>query len=107
MPKKSIIEKLEKRIEELENEAIIRKEAEIAFKESEKRYRALFNNASDAIFIHEIKDLYEGTSFVDVNQVACDRYGYSRDELFALGPKDIIPSIATKHFQNLRKQLKL
>lgn len=45
-------------------------------KESEKKYRTLFDNSSDAIFIHTL----EG-NFLEINQVAIDRLGYSKEEL--------------------------
>jgi PAS domain S-box-containing protein len=61
-----------------------RKRAEDALQESESRYRALFDNASDAIFIHDV-----GGRFLEVNRVACERLGYSRDELLRMTPKDI------------------
>jgi PAS domain S-box-containing protein len=61
-----------------------RKRAEDALQESESRYRALFDNASDAIFIHDI-----GGHFLEVNRVACERLGYSRHELLRMTPKDI------------------
>jgi PAS domain S-box-containing protein len=61
-----------------------RKRAEEALGESEARYRTLFDSASDAIFIHDM-----GRNFLEVNQVACERLGYSRDELLRMTPKDI------------------
>lgn len=51
---------------------------------SERRYRELFNSASDAIFIHDL----EGR-FLEVNRVACERLGYSREELLQMTPMDI------------------
>ena len=44
----------------------------------------MFDNASDAILIHDM-----GRRFLEVNQVACDRLGYSREELLQMTPKDI------------------
>ena len=55
-----------------------------ALQESESRYRALFDNASDAIFIHDM-----GDRFLEVNQVACERLGYSREELLQMTPEGI------------------
>jgi len=52
--------------------------------ESETRYRTLFDNASDAIFIHDM-----GGRFLEVNQVACESLGYSREELLDMTPADI------------------
>jgi PAS domain S-box-containing protein len=52
--------------------------------ESEARFRTLFDNAGDAIFIHNT----EGR-FLEVNRVACERLGYSREELLRMGPMNI------------------
>lgn len=53
-----------------------RKQAEEALRESEARYRALFEHANDAIFITNEHD-----DIVDANPRACELLGYSRDEL--------------------------
>ncbi len=63
-----------------------RKEAEEALKNSEEKFRALFENTNDAIFIHD-----RGSQFIEVNQTACERLGYTREELLKLTPKDITP----------------
>jgi PAS domain S-box-containing protein len=65
-------------------DATKRIEAEELLRESEARYRTLFDNASDAIFIHDM-----GGRFLEVNKVACDRLGYTREELLQKTPKDI------------------
>jgi len=59
-------------------------ELENELRRSEARYRTLFNSASDAILIHDL----EGR-FLEVNGVACERLGYTRDELLQMGPSDI------------------
>jgi two-component system, sensor histidine kinase and response regulator len=50
----------------------------------EARYKALFESMSDAVFI-------VGTDgkFLEVNQVACERLGYLREELLARDPSEI------------------
>ena len=53
-------------------------------KENEKKYRTLFNSSGDAIFIHTL----DGT-ILEVNQVAIERMGYSRDEFLKLSLSDI------------------
>ena len=58
--------------------------AEQALRQSEERFRTLFDVASDAIFIHDI-----GGKFVEVNHTACERLGYSRDEFLTMSPSDI------------------
>ncbi|OQY59530.1 MAG: hypothetical protein B6245_06130 [Desulfobacteraceae bacterium 4572_88] len=51
---------------------------------AEDRYKALFNSASDAIFIHDP----EGR-FLEVNDEACQRLGYTREELLKITPQHI------------------
>jgi PAS domain S-box-containing protein len=66
-----------------------RREMEEALRHSEQRYRTVFDHAGDAIFVHDM----EG-QFLDVNQIACQRLGYSRDELLEMSPTDItVPDI--------------
>lgn len=52
--------------------------------ETESDFRAVFDNVSDALFIHDLQG-----RFLDVNHVARERLGYSREELLALTPRDI------------------
>ncbi|KKK86899.1 hypothetical protein LCGC14_2758630, partial [marine sediment metagenome] len=44
-------------------------------RESEEKYRTLFDNAADAIVISD-----EEGNFLEVNRVACERFGYSKEE---------------------------
>jgi PAS domain S-box-containing protein len=67
-----------------------RKKAEEDLRESEQKFRELFNNASDAIFLHELKGEGEIGRFLEVNDVACRKLGYSRQECLTLSPWDII-----------------
>lgn len=73
-----------------------RRRAEAALTESEERYRLLFNGANDAIFVHGIDARGRPTSFMEANEVACARLGYSRAELLLLGPEDLNAPEATR-----------
>mgnify|MGYP001118373578 CR=1 FL=1 len=53
--------------------------AEAVLRESEERFRTLFEQAADGIFVHDL----EGR-MVDVNQQACEMLGYSKEELLRL-----------------------
>ena len=55
-------------------------------RESEERFRALVEQASDAIFVHDLTG-----RFLLVNQRACDVLGYSREELSTLSVPDVDP----------------
>lgn len=69
---------------DLEQEVREHKRTEEALKESEKKFRSLFNSAGDAIFIHNL----EGQMY-EVNQAACERLGYDQDELLRMTHMDI------------------
>jgi PAS domain S-box-containing protein len=65
-----------------------RKAMEEALRESEKRYRTLFDSASDAIFIYDLATRL----FLEVNRIACRHLGYSREELLQMK----VPEIDTR-----------
>ncbi len=53
-----------------------------------ERIKTFFNSINDAIFVHPLK--HEGFErFVEVNDIACKRYGYTYDELMMLSAPDI------------------
>ena len=57
--------------------------------EREAFYRLLFDSSNDAIFFHGFDAEGFPTTFVDANDTACRRLGYSREELLHLSPYDI------------------
>jgi PAS domain S-box-containing protein len=59
-----------------------------ALHESEERFRMLFNRGTDAIFVQEIKNGGYG-NFLEVNDIACQRLGYTREELLQMSMKNI------------------
>ena len=63
-------------------------QAEAALAKSEKRFKTFFNNTNDAIFVHQVRK--KGFSlFVEINKMACQRYGYTKEEFMHLSPSDI------------------
>ena len=66
-----------------------RKGAEEALKESESRFKTLFNTAVDAIYLFEITPSGMPGRFVEVNEIGCERLGYTREEMLSMGPRDI------------------
>ncbi|UCH94658.1 MAG: response regulator [Candidatus Aminicenantes bacterium] len=65
-----------------------------ALQESEDRFRMLFNSGTDAIFVQEIEDNKPG-NFIEVNDIACQRLGYTREELLEMSLKNIEIPIET------------
>jgi two-component system cell cycle sensor histidine kinase/response regulator CckA len=66
-----------------------RKLAEEALRESEKRYRLLFEGITDGVFVHEISDDGMPGQFLAVNDTICQRLGYTREEFLRLMVRDI------------------
>jgi PAS domain S-box-containing protein len=69
----------------------------------EERYRTLFDSSNDAIFIHDL----EGR-ILEVNRVACERLGYTREELLSMTPDDLdapeyVPLVAER-LERLRRR---
>ena len=62
-----------------------RKRSEEALKRSAERFRRLFEQASDAFFIHDFND----GKILEANECACRNLGYTRDELLELNVSDI------------------
>ena len=66
---------------------IVRKQAEEALREKERRYRTIFEGVEDAIFV-ETPD----GRILDVNRRACEMYGYSHEQFLTKTVKDIVPA---------------
>ena len=68
---------------------------------SEEKFRFLFDTIPDAIFIHDLKG-----RFIQINSIACERLGYSNEELLKMTVKEIdSPEFAAKVPANLNKLL--
>ncbi|MED1093134.1 PAS domain S-box protein [Bacillus paramycoides] len=52
--------------------------------DSEMKYRALIEQATDAVYVVELNEDQSPTRFIEVNPVACERFGYSREELLSM-----------------------
>jgi hypothetical protein len=72
-----------------------------ALAESEAKYRDLFENSSDAVFV-----LDSGLRYADVNRKGVELLGYKREELLGRQPFDFIPEEQGLHsaaeFEKLR-----
>jgi len=70
-----------------------RKQAEKDLRESEQRYRGLFEGAAEGILIADLKS----KQFLYANPSMCNMLGYSEEELGNLSVRDIHPSESLKH----------
>jgi len=77
--------------------------AEQAVRASEKRYRLLFNSGQDAIFVFELSPDGSVGRFLEVNDMACVKLGYSRQELLTKTLTDLC--VAEVNGEQLQKHL--
>jgi PAS domain S-box-containing protein len=88
MVDKPTYEELEHKVKELEKSVSERKRGEGEAQVQAKWIRVLFSSIKDAIFVHPFKE--EGFApFTEVNDTACERYGYSREEFLHLTAPNI------------------
>jgi len=63
-----------------------RERAEQALRESQRRFRDLFESSPDAIFVEDLDG-----NILDVNPAACDLHGMERGELIGKHVRDLVP----------------
>lgn len=76
----------------LKHEAFLASENAKALKESEEKFREIFNNANDMITLHEMNENGMPGQFIEVNEVGCKRLGYTNEEFQKMDPVDIVAS---------------
>ncbi len=84
---------------------IRRKKAEDALKESEQKFREIFDNANDAIEIIELLDSGLPGRYLDLNDVACRMVLYSKEELLQLSPLKITTEYFSRPFNEIIEEL--
>lgn len=62
---------------------------------AEEKYRAIFHNANDMLFLHTLTPKGPGP-FIEINKEACERLGYTEEELLKMSITDIN---STKFFE--------
>jgi PAS domain S-box-containing protein len=77
-----------------------RKKVEEALRESENRYRTVFDNVSDFLFIHDL----DGT-FMETNIASLWRSGYTHDDLKGMNIRDLIPENYRRGFNDYLRRV--
>ena len=89
---------LEKQIEEQ-----IR--AQNALKDSEEKFRGIFDTVNDGIHIHEIGPDGMPGKFIDINETACRMLQFTRDELLVQGPIGIFSDDYSRPLPDIAREL--
>ncbi|MEZ5197386.1 MAG: Cache 3/Cache 2 fusion domain-containing protein [Bacteroidales bacterium] len=90
-------ENVRKFLRQLEHSSKKLKSTQDALAQSERHFQTLFNNSSDDIFVIDFAG-----NFIEVNQVACNSLGYSREEFLKMNIRDIK---SEKHLENVDKNI--
>ena len=77
-----------------------RKEMEKTLKKSEEEYRHLVNHAPTSIYEIDLK----GPRFKNVNEALCNLLSYSKRELLAMNPLDILDEESRENFEDKIKK---
>lgn len=76
-----------------------------ALRNSEQKFRILFNSASDVVTLNEISDEGRLLCFLEVNDTAVDKFGHTREELNAMSWTDLITFPEQASFDNIASQV--
>ena len=71
----------------------------LSLSQSEERYRDYFENAKDAIYVHDLNGRY-----LMVNKAGEELIGYSRDEILQMRISDVVPRIYLDHIHARLKE---
>jgi PAS domain S-box-containing protein len=93
----ALAEDFDKLMETVKRELADRLRTEQAAMVSERNYRMLFEGHPQPMWLYDVKTL----AFLEVNDAAVDRYGYSRDEFLTMTIKDIRPAQDVPKFLEL------
>jgi len=88
----------------LAHEITQRRRMETALKESEEKFREVFNNAHDMITLNIMHPDGPG-KFIEVNQAGLDTLGYTREEFLEMSPMDVLSSEDLKIMPETAKKL--
>lgn len=66
-----------------------RKATEDAIKESEEKYRQLFDNINEPVFLNRIDGKGGFSNFIDMNEAACRVFGYSKKQFMGMSMADL------------------
>ena len=81
------------------------KYAEEDLKQSEEKYRLLFNSMNDAVGVSILYPDWSFGSIIEVNDTLCELSGYTREELFQLTPMDLVDPSEIENMLNLKETL--
>jgi PAS domain S-box-containing protein len=94
-------------ISEITFQKIEQAELNKTIRESEEKFRTIYENINDAVFIHKILHNGEPGNFLYFNSAAIKLLGYTSEELKSMSPRELDdPDNAGQYIPKVMKQLK-
>ncbi|MCG3216204.1 MAG: PAS domain S-box protein [Candidatus Heimdallarchaeota archaeon] len=87
-------------VAELASEFTEQRKSEIMLEESEEKYRLLFHNSNDIVAVVVLLEEEKQGKFLEVNDVACEKTGYSREEALEMKPTEVIEGLTEEILQS-------
>lgn len=87
-------------LNKIKQESRSKKQTEEELRKGEKKYRLLFESNPQPMWVYEINTL----KFVDVNNAAIAKYGYTKDEFLSMTVKDIRPEEDLEKFEKYLRE---
>ena len=81
------------------------KHAEEAIRESEEKFRGIFNNINDGIELHEMREDGLPGKYLEVNDVTCQMLGYNHEELLQHSPLDFATDYHNRPIEEIGREL--
>jgi PAS domain S-box-containing protein len=78
--------------QQLQQEICDRQAIEAGLQQREERFTTLFNGMEDWILVYYLTNDHQAGQLIEVNEKACQRLGYTRQELLTLSVMDVIDS---------------
>ncbi|KUO58097.1 MAG: hypothetical protein APF84_16825 [Gracilibacter sp. BRH_c7a] len=91
---------------EIFSNAFERLQVEEALKASERKFRELFRNANDIICVHTLEESGQKMRFIEVNDLACKKTGFSREEFFTMTAEDLCTPEFVPHLYILQDTIR-
>lgn len=82
-----------------------RKRTEAELRQREQRFSTLFNGMEDWVLVYPITADHQPGKFIEVNEQACRKLGYSREELLQMSVNDIVGSPLIDPLENIERLL--
>ncbi|MDI9641815.1 PAS domain S-box protein [Geitlerinema splendidum] len=80
-----------------------RQQMEAALRDREHRFSTLFNGMEDWVLVYPLSPEGKPSQLIEVNEQACHKLGYSREELLQMSVTEIIDSTSVTPLMTLEK----